>query len=182
MTRLLPSLPKYTTLQPTVKSDWSYNVTLQAWTWKDLLSINSVQTFLQVRTLSPAQQTFSKCELAYWCRGCLVSGRWQFGVRGRWKVVAFIQINQSIKRESLPSYHSLTHQDLTRWRESARRGKMNLRDAPPKVQVRGTLAIQSIDRMKAVWTALTFEGTASRTGQNKESSCSSSVFHCLTLI
>lgn len=53
VTRLLPSLPKYTTLQPTVKSDWSYNVTLQAWTWKDLLSINSVQTFLQVRTLSP---------------------------------------------------------------------------------------------------------------------------------
>lgn len=59
---------------------------------------------------------------------------------------------------------------------------MNLRDAPPKVQVRGTLAIQSIDRMEAVWTALTFEGTESRTGQNKESSCSSSVFHCLTLI
>lgn len=53
VTRLLPSLPKYTTLQPTVKSDWSYNVTLQAWTWKDLLSISSVQTFLQVRTLSP---------------------------------------------------------------------------------------------------------------------------------
>lgn len=59
---------------------------------------------------------------------------------------------------------------------------MNLRDAPPKVQVRGTLAIQSIDRKEAVWTALTFEGTESRTVQNRENSCSSSVFHCLTLI
>lgn len=100
---------------------------------------------------------------------------------GRWKVTVWIQrkINKSInKKRGLPSYHSLTRQDSTQWRESTGREKMN----PPKVQVRGTLAIESTDRKEAVWTALTFEGTESRRVQNRGSSCSSAVFHRLTFM